>query len=215
MDNRADVDDGGYDEGGKFHHIANEEMMFRERIDEVLNSNGKRKQAKFNGYDLRVAYDRFKNSGYKGHRLQTPQTDALMEFLLKESDGEDSIRLYDEILKTASDKTKSEVFQAMAMAEKEQILSKFIDLINEREPKIRAIVKEFEPENTFPDGKGERLMKLLISPADVRNIIGIHYTPVSPMPDWDMEAEFAKLASYREPAQSVKDIFDDTNNPES
>jgi hypothetical protein len=44
MDNKADVDDGGYDEGGKFHHIANEEMRFRERIDEVLNSEINRKE---------------------------------------------------------------------------------------------------------------------------------------------------------------------------
>jgi hypothetical protein len=144
----------------------------------------------------------------------------------------------DEVLRTASDKTKSEVFQTMTaekafigaklhnakyhplpdVTEKEQILNKFINLINEREPKIRAIVKELEPAITFPNGKGERLMRLLIGPADVREIIGIPYTPgvsvvvegiepltgkeaISPMPDWDMEAEFAKLLGIPESRQ--------------
>lgn len=163
MDNKADVDDGGYDEGGKFHHIANEEMRFRERIDELIHwslDNGKRKQAKFNGYDLRVAYERFKKS--KSVQI-THQTDALMDFLLKESDAEESIRLYDEVLRTASDKTKSEVFQAMNGTTGFSYEKFELD--------IEANKKQF-------DANGELLS----------------YQPgISPMPDWDMEAEFSKI----------------------
>jgi len=38
MNNRADVLDGGYDEGGRFWQIPNEEMTFEQRIDAVLRS---------------------------------------------------------------------------------------------------------------------------------------------------------------------------------
>ena len=38
MNNRADVLDGGFDEGGTWHNIPNEEMTFEQRIDEVLRA---------------------------------------------------------------------------------------------------------------------------------------------------------------------------------
>ena len=38
MNERADVLDGGYDEGGTWHNLPNEEMTFEQRIDEILKS---------------------------------------------------------------------------------------------------------------------------------------------------------------------------------
>ena len=38
MNERADVLDGGYDEGGTWHNLPNEEMTFEQRIDAVLRS---------------------------------------------------------------------------------------------------------------------------------------------------------------------------------
>lgn len=215
-------DDDGFDKNGRFQSFA---RMEEKLTPEFLAQEGFYQLPHFTVQDnwlKSIGRDRFISIGCVGTPNEIiflteehpPKVDNIIVLKNYDFDGYTTPDKLKSIIDLLAEKkperleADKKTYEAMAIvAEKEQILSKFIDLINEREPKIRAIVKELEPAITFPDGKGERLMRLLISPADVKQILGIkggYYEGLSPMPDWDMEA-----------VKDLFDLFDDTNNPES